>query len=127
MAENDIPEPFEKWSGPSFEQARAGGNRAGNPMEVWETSPAGKAYRERSGMESLNESDHADKWLSATQHLHDPEDITKAKKIIAYGRRGALLPGDVNEQMTHIFKGVYPQFDPRDVPNRIPDHLGEQF
>lgn len=93
---------------------------------LWK-DPGFQAKRERIYAEGQDAATHADKWLEGTKHLHDPETLKKAQKLLSYGKRGILSSEDVNTEMNNIFPGIYPEFDPADTPFNIPDHLGEQF
>jgi len=117
--------PFEKWEGPSYEEAAAPGGA--DKMRSWLSSPAGIAAHGRRGMEIVGEANHAGNWLAATEHLHDPELVAKGRKYIAWANRGVMAPGELGLQMRSMFGATYPQFDPADVPNTIPNHLGDQF
>lgn len=90
-------------------------------------STAYRAWSDRRDAELKSVTDHAENWLTKTQHLHTPEQLTQAQNLIKYGRMGTVFGKDIDFKMDNIFKGVYPKFSFSDVPNTIPDHLGPQF
>ena len=90
-------------------------------------SPAFRAFSDRADAEVLAVADHAENWLNKTQHLHTPEDVASARKLIGHGRRGILWAKELDSHMDKLFVGVYPKFSFSDVPNNIPGHLGPQF
>lgn len=90
-------------------------------------SPAFRSWEDRRNAEVKSVTDHAENWLTKTQHLHTPEQLTQAQNLIKSGRMGLVFGKDIDFNMDNIFKGVYPKFSFSDVPNNIPDHLGPQF